>query len=294
MLRQICIVFNPISGNGGSKKRAQSLSQKLEAAGHRVILRPSQKQYPNEGLGKILEDTDLLIVAGGDGTLLPFLEPASKLDIPLCMYPTGNQSLFAQYFKIPAHEEKFIESIVNPRIEEHYYGVVNQQAFFCMASVGLDAAIVKEVSKNRNGPIGNLGYVVPTIKALCLSSPAPITLRADGEILIDEQPGYLIVANTPSYALGLKLVPQACSDDKMLHATFYSTTSNFKTLWFFFRALLRFNLSSNKNVKSLQATHFEITSRSTEVPVQADGDLFGTLPVSLEKSLRPIKVLVPA
>jgi len=293
MLRQICIVFNPISGKGGSKKRAHSLSQKLETAGHRVTLRPSQRHYPTEAIGQILKDTDLLIVAGGDGTLLPFLEPASRLDVPLCMYPTGNQSLFAQYFKISPNEDEFIRSINNPKLEEHYFSVINQQAFFCMASVGLDAAIVEEVSKTRNGPIGNLGYVLPTIKALWSSTPDSITLRADGETLIDEQHGYLIVANTPSYALGLKLVPQACSNDKTLHATFYSTTSNFKILWFFCKALLRFNPGSDKNVKSFKATQFEITSGATDVPVQADGDLFGTLPVSIEKSLRPIKVLVP-
>jgi len=293
MIRKICIVFNPISGKGKSSVQAELLKRELASAGCTVNLQPSAKSYAEGVLESLLNDIELLVIVGGDGTLLPFLSLASDLKVPVYMYPTGNQSLFARHFGMKRDLSRLILAIKKPKIEPHQYATLNDHNFFCMASVGLDAEIVKEVSKDRVAPVGNLGYVLPTLRSLLKSKPPTLSIEHDGQLLLEKVKGYLIIANTPQYALDLNLLRAASSQQAKIEAMFLAVSSSAELILMFAKALVGIDLSKSSKCFRFSEQSYKVWSEQDNTAVQADGDFLGELPIEIKRADNPLLVLLP-
>ena len=70
MIQKIAIVFNPISGRGKSGIESQGIQDLLHWAGYDAHLHQSSASYVENELEAWISGVDLLVVAGGDGTLI--------------------------------------------------------------------------------------------------------------------------------------------------------------------------------------------------------------------------------
>jgi len=76
------LLHNPSAGTGAHS--AESLSKAVSKAGYSVTYCPTK-----EGLYKdaLKQDTDLLVIAGGDGTIAKIIRRMRDTDIPLAILP---------------------------------------------------------------------------------------------------------------------------------------------------------------------------------------------------------------
>ena len=74
-----CILYNPLSGNGGAKERAEALKNKFgESVGNAINM--TEIEDYSEVLSKYGKD-DVIVICGGDGTLNRFANDTADLDI---------------------------------------------------------------------------------------------------------------------------------------------------------------------------------------------------------------------
>ena len=286
---RVLIFYNPISGRGRAKRSAENLTVALTLAGrHVTCVEPRALDAPG-GVSAAIQKHDAVIVVGGDGTLRSLLRALAANQRPFYFVPCGNESLFAREFGMRAEPQAVIAALAEGKISPRHYGLAGEEPFFHMATVGFDADVVADIARRRTGPLGHHGYVIPTIGALLRHRPPTLSLSADDQPVLSNQPGFLIIANTSAYALRLRFAPGASHESPLLSAYFYPLQNSRQFLYLCLRA--RLGGKSGPPCKThWTASEFRVTVKENTAAVQADGDLVGTTPITISNA--PDKVLV--
>ena len=290
--RRVTVVFNPASGAGRGRRLADRAALRLSDAGHTPTVIESARVYSSDHAEQIFDETELVVVCGGDGTLRGLLEPLSQTATPVYMLPTGNESLFARAFSMSRCTSEMCQAIDGWHVARHYFGRVNGQPFFTMASIGLDSEVVHMLHEDRTGPIGHHGYVMPTVRALFRHRVPILSVSVDGKPAVVRTKGYFIASNTREYALRIHFVPEASSEAPRLYARFLPCRSTLG--WFQWIIRARCGLIGNAtSAPLLEGEEFSVSvDGGPAVYVQADGDPAGGTPATISSSGEFISVLV--
>ena len=117
------------------------------------------------------EQVDLVVCAGGDGTVRIVADGLAKSGIPMGIVPAGTGNLLARNLHLPMEESAAVEvafgghtreidliaMVVDDREAEH---------FAVMAGIGVDAVIMDETDDELKATIGSIAYFVAAAKAL--------------------------------------------------------------------------------------------------------------------------------
>lgn len=267
-LRNIGILYNPISGRGESLATAHELHALLQKEGYISQIIQSQPKTRASLLFEPLERLDALVALGGDGTLLGLLDTLLDLQLPIYLMPFGNECLFSKEFGMSKNPEKVLEAIKANTVLENDVAIANGERFFTMLSIGFDSEVVHKVSKIRTGPINKMYYLRAILKCIFAHVPPEITLSIDSEKIIDKKKGFLNIANTKQYALGILFNPKADAQSRSLTATFIPYNTSLSFLWQTFCFFLK---KGSDSFELPKGQSFEI-SLTNKYPIQVDGD----------------------
>jgi diacylglycerol kinase (ATP) len=305
--KKILIFYNPISGRGQSKSVAADFAEKLKGKNYPILLMES-KRSSDEYLQILSEITDssLIIVVGGDGTLLNMLPLLATSKVPVFMIPSGNESLFAQIYGMNKSFAQLSNALENGEVLQQYYGLISTTTpnnkttstvpFYIMASMGLDSLTVRNIGK-RSTPINDFTYIKYGLKALLTLHHPLVSITVDGSTILEKEQGYFIVANSASYAHNLQLVPQASPSERRLDLGFLPNANILhelkKSYW-----MARYQ-SAKLPMQYYSGEKIEITLHSPDYPLQVDGEYFGLKEISAGSKVTfslaetPINVLCP-
>ena len=215
----VLVIFNPISGAG----RARGIADQLAVSGGRrgldLELLPTRPGFQTESwLAGPLQGRDALVVVGGDGAVRLVAPEAARAGVPLLHCPAGNENLFAREFGMQADPEMVTDTLVGGevrRVDLIRVAVEGRpdEIGVLMASFGLDAEVVHDLSATRTGSVNNWSYVGPTLRKWWGFDPVEISARVDGETVARDVTGLLVVANSRQYAARLDPAPEARMDD---------------------------------------------------------------------------------
>ena len=285
------ILYNPISGAGMGERNSIAIKDTLENLGITAELRQTKREYPNGEIKKFLDSVDVLLVAGGDGTLMGLIPELKDHKTPVYLIPSGNESLFARSFGMSTRPEDIVAAIRQAKVNSHYYGICDERPFFLMGSVGFDSKVIDRIDRTRTSSIGHIGYVIPVIEQLLSYQPPKITLEVDGKVVVDDTPGFLIIANRPEYALGLDLVPEAESQVPELTARFFPNHQPLELVIWLLNKALGYGIPTN-NCSLFTGNSFTISvSNPDQFPIQFDGEAGGITPVTITSSTSQVRVL---
>ena len=270
--KKIVIVYNPISGQGKSKENSLRLHKYLSLNGIKSKLIKTEKKSSNIWLAPLINSETVLIVVGGDGTVSSICNVVAMKRAILYHLPSGKENLFAKEFGMRNDLQFIKNSLLKPNIKEIDIGICNDFIpMILMCSIGLDSKIVYEVSKNRTKTSSNWTYISAFFRSLKYQwFNKGISVEIDGKSFINNQRGWLIVANCSHYGACINPVPEADLYDGFLDVAFYPGISIFSELiWF-----LKCRLANNKRLKGSiysRGKKIRITSKSNFV-WQVDGD----------------------
>lgn len=152
---------------------------------------------------------DLVVTAGGDGTLNETIAGLMRLDRPplLGYLPQGSTNDFAASLHISGKPDIAAEAIVRNRPQVLDVGTWNERAFIYVASFGAftrSSYTAPQASKNA---LGHFAYILEGMKDLDTLRPYRVKITADGEVLDGE---YLFGAVCNSTSIGglMKLDPE--------------------------------------------------------------------------------------
>ena len=181
--RRCAVIFNPVKVSDGFR---EALSSRLAAARWtEPIWLPTAEDDPGRSMAAtaVEEQVDLVVAAGGDGTVRVVADGLANSGIPMGIVPSGTANLLARNLGIPMGEADAIDVVLSGRArtidlikisvdggEGEHYAV--------MAGMGIDAMIMDETRPELKDKIGTAAYFVAAARALG-RLPVPMRIKVD-------------------------------------------------------------------------------------------------------------------
>ena len=222
----------------------------------------------------VREGEELVIAAGGDGTLNAVIEGLAGSQTALGVFPTGTMNVFAREMGIPYDKlENAMEVIDGGHIEEVDLFAMNGAPFVQMAGVGFDAQVIEETTWESKKRLGPFAYLLAASKVLRSKPPQLTVTCSDGRVL---QGVAMLVGNCSLYGGQFPLFKNASNTDNLLDAVVFKE-AGYQLVKDSLKGLVKGGIDLHSHwdsVEYIQAAGLKVTSKE-DVPVEIDGELWG-------------------
>jgi diacylglycerol kinase family enzyme len=178
--RHIGVVFNPATSPDDAPARKRELLAALQTAEVEVLWLETTEQDAGQGLTRqaLKEGVDLVLAAGGDGTVMACVTALAGSGVPLAVLPLGTGNLLAGYLDLPEDLDGALDVALHGEHRELDVGALDggSDRFVLMAGLGFDAAMLRNTdpgSQPRPATGGPAGAA-----ALWVSASGDVALRA--------------------------------------------------------------------------------------------------------------------
>jgi diacylglycerol kinase (ATP) len=271
------LIVNPAAG----KRHAQEgdlaeCVRLLTASGFEIDRRETGPDGPTSGeLAKtaIAEGFRVVLVAGGDGTVAPAAIALLDTGVTLGILPFGSYMNIAHGLGIPLAPIDAARVIARRKVIRADVGEVAGKVFFECCGIGLDA---DAFGAARLAERGRWGPAFRRVMRWATANSHRVEITVDGKTERHRVLQILIV-NSPYYGWALPIVPNANMTDGQLDVAIFPRKGRLDLLrWM---ATIWHTGRPGKPPRLLRGKVIEISS-SEAVPVHADGQIAGRLPVT--------------
>ena len=174
----------------------------------------------------IAQGADLVIAAGGDGTVRAVAEGLRDSGVAMALLPSGTGNLLARNLDIgfgsldeAIHTafhgvDRTIDLGLAAIVREN--GDCEEHVFLVMAGLGLDAKMIANTNSKLKKAVGWLAYVDAGIRSLPEIKPVKLRLSVDNEPERAVNVHTIIIGNCGKLPGGILLIPDAKPDDGVL------------------------------------------------------------------------------
>lgn len=249
---------------------------------------------PGDGLARqaAKEGADIVIVAGGDGTIHAVANGLIESTSTLGIIALGTMNNLAHSLGIPDTIEAACAIIARGETKLIDIGKINDHVFLEVAGIGLEALLfpAAEEIKSR-GWLSTIHGAIRGLFSLLSYQPKRLKILFDGRRWRPYKALQVTVCNSAYYGAHFQLVPNALMDDGLLDVVIFK---NFSKLEYLQHAV---SISQGKRAFQPKITHRKAKSLyvSAEEPVSyhADGIPHGCTPVTITIVQGALRVRVP-
>jgi diacylglycerol kinase (ATP) len=238
---------------------------------------------------------DLIIAAGGDGTINEVAEGMIRSQVPLAILPGGTANVLAMEMKMGKHLDRAAERFSGMQPRRISVGQVTcdsgrvQRHFLLMAGIGLDAHIVYTVSGALKSRTGKLAYWVAGWKSLGRKLPQ-IQVEMDGG---KRTCSFALLSKVRNYGGDFEIARSVCLFDDRFEAVLFEGQSSIRYVKYLAGvALRRLDGMRGVTIARLDGARFSSPS-DPRVYVQIDGEYAGRLPAEIRIVPDALTLLVP-
>lgn len=216
MRKRARIIYNPTSGKELFKRTLPDVLIKLEKAGFETSAYATEKigDATTEAKRCLTQDYDVLIAAGGDGTLNEVINGIaehpnrSKIGI----IPMGTVNDFGRALHLPNDIMSAIDVIIEGHSTRVDIGKMNSRYFINLAAGGQLTQVSYETPSRLKSIVGPFAYYIKGFEMLPQMKAVDLRIEYDDEVFQGEALLFLL-GLTNSMAGFEKLVPDAKLDD---------------------------------------------------------------------------------
>jgi diacylglycerol kinase family enzyme len=240
-----------------------------------LVLLPTTPDDAGTGLARqaLEAGADLVIAAGGDGTVRACAEVVAGTDVPLAIVPCGCANLTALALRIPARLDAAIQVAFAGQDRRIDLATADGELFTAMAGIGLDAAVVGATPRAAKRLAGWPAYAAAATGQL-LRPPSRFTIRLDDGEPFTRIARSVTVGNSGLLPGGFRIMPDARLDDGMLDVVILAPAGLLGWASVGLRVVAR-SRHDDAKLERHTARRAEITA-GTDLPRQADGEMIGT------------------
>ena len=218
--RRCAVIYNPTKV---SDKFRDLLEEKLHRNGWTDTLwLETSVEDPGRAMTKqaVAAQVDLVIGAGGDGTIRYVADGLAHTGIPLGLVPAGTGNLLARNLDVPLEEVDAIEVALDGQVRPVDLVEITvddrpPEHFAVMAGIGVDAMMMDETDEDLKEKVGSAAYFVAAAKALG-RLPVRMTVQLDGNRPVRRNAMVCVIGNVGTLRGNLTLIPGARPDDGLL------------------------------------------------------------------------------
>ncbi len=288
--RKILVIFNPTAG-ARRRARLDRVLAGMRALGAEVTLHETTARGDAERTAREAphDRFDVIVAAGGDGTINEVINGLAGRHMPLGIIPLGTANVLAAELDLPQDIDGLARTIALGRTSPVNLGEVNGRRFVMMAGVGFDAHVVASVDTGMKRLIGKLAYVWETLRGFFR-----FNFRAY-RVIVDGTPydvGSAVFANGHYYGGRFVRAKDARLGDPRLHVCLFKSVGALSALRYAAWMMLG-RLDKLPDYEVVPATSIIVEGASGE-PVQGDGDIVTHLPLDARVAADRLDMLVPA
>lgn len=291
------IIYNPAAARLVRLRQIVARLERRRGYGATMWI-PTADAGPADSLVQLAAENgcNVVIAAGGDGTVRAVGAALAAHDLPFGIVPIGTANLLARNLGLPLRRlDRAVETAfsaagrrldlgtVNYTLED---GSVHSKPYFVMAGFGVDADMVSDTNPRLKARFGWVAYVAPILRSLWRESADTVTYSLDGAASVIATAHSFIVGNGGTITAGIRLLPLARLDDGLLDVLVLRSTLGSDR-----RAILRWLTPYTAPFlrgRPIESAAYRYTS-AREVTVtlqrptvmQADGDLLGRVTSAL-------------
>ena len=294
-LTSVKIIISAGAGPGDNTKAAELLVGIFKEAQIDIDISLAQTGAEVIDLARAAarEPYDVIVAAGGDGTVNTVAAAAIDSDKILGVLPLGTLNHFAKDVGIPTDLQQAARTIIAGHAIQVDVAEVNDRIFLNNSSLGLYPMIVREREKHqRLGFRKWPAFVWATIQALRRNPFLDVQLRVKDELL-DRTTPFVFVGNN-EYAMDLFNIGARHRLDKG-ELSIYIThgTSRLKLIALALRAVVG-RLRNDKDFLALRSDEVRIHTARKRVRVAFDGEIeVMQAPLHYRVRSRALRVIVP-
>jgi diacylglycerol kinase (ATP) len=291
--KSAAVVFNPVSGASSGRvaaDRRRIIRAVLVAHKIRTLWYETSKDDTGHGCAQdaINRGVEVLLVSGGDGTVMACASSLIGTSVPLAIIPTGTANVIAARLRIPDSMVNAIEVALRGNLRSIDLGTSASDHTFFTTSIGFGAAVMRDAIPGLKARVGFLAYVFAAVEHV-LDPPANFRIIIDGQPPIAEKANAILVGNLGQLMTNPEIL-QLTLDDGLLEVGILRILPLSDWLHLGMPVFLS---SRRKPLYWYQARHVLIDCDRPQ-PIEKDGDWMGSSS-SLEVQVLPrsLKVCVP-
>lgn len=293
------MIFNPRAGKvirtgGALIERAGRI---LTQQGHNLTVAPTTGPLVAGTLARqhIEQGADLIVVAGGDGTINEAAEGMLGTKVPLAILPGGTANVLAMELKLGGKLERVAERLGELRPRRISVGHVTcdggklSRHFLLMAGMGLDAHVVYNINAGLKAKAGKFAYWVAGWSLLGRKLP-----EFDVEIAGQKRRcSFALLSKVRNYGGDFEIARNVTLlDDQFEVVLFEGPTSTGYVKYFAGMALNK--LEGMRGVTVLRADRVAVSKPADlSAYLQVDGEYVGHLPAEFTIVRDALTVLMP-
>ncbi|SEA47743.1 diacylglycerol/lipid kinase family protein [Leifsonia sp. 21MFCrub1.1] len=222
--RTAAIVVNPVKVDAPALREALAAAEKRWGWAETLWLETTEDDpgtgQAREALGR---GVDVVIAAGGDGTVRTVAETLQGTGVPLALLPSGTGNLLARNLDLTLDDvENALDSALDGDDRSIDVGVaelrngdepIRRHSYLVMAGVGIDARMIAATDDDLKARHGWLAYVKAMGKVLRDKNELRIRYRLDGAGVHSARAHTVLIGNCGSLPANILLLPDAAVDD---------------------------------------------------------------------------------
>jgi len=301
MSHKTLLIYNPTAGPWDMSRTLKRLAEYMQQCSWNMDL--VQTEQPGDATHyaqrAVEEGVDVVLVAGGDGTINEAANGLAGTSTALGIIPVGTGNILAHQLHMPIlslaaplYVRDVGEALCESRVQRVDAGVINERYFVCWAGLGLDAEIAAYME-----PRPRIAKRLRTLPYIIAGFSVAAEFRGVRSRIVIEGRTFrtralmALASNIQLYAAFFNIAPRARMDDGLLDIFV------FKGLGFSYilRHLMHlFSGRYQRDPKVMHALARTMTVRTTPtVAVQLDGDPYGDTPATIGIEPGNLLLLVP-
>lgn len=277
--KRVAVIVNPIKVGDidDFKQRVRSVAERCGWSEPLWFETTIEDPGHGQTADALAADVDLIVAAGGDGTVRAVCEEAARTGIAIGVLPHGTGNLLARNLGIPINTRDALDVVFEGQdkaIDLATFSTDSEvdTSFLVMAGLGMDAAIMTGVNDELKAKVGWLAYFVSGVKAARFPAMKVQIAVDDGEFK-KFRARTVVVGNVGFLQGGIPLLPDAQIDDGLLDVVVIAPKRFIGWLAIVARVITR-RKRTNEKLDRLTGRKVVIKAEK-DVPMQLDGDPVG-------------------
>lgn len=293
---QAFVIMNPVAGRTTADTLRAAFEQHLanENWTYDLYETTGDEDIPSIVREAVSRGVDVVIAAGGDGTLSAVANGLIHTATPMGIIPAGTANVLAQELGIPLDSEEACRLVTGEHVTTCIDAVqIGDQYFILHVGIGIESLMIRDTPRAAKRRFGRAAYLWTALRWLIGYQPRRFTILADGK-RIRPRAAQVLIANggtlgTPPLRWGPDIAP----DDGRIDICIISARTvadYFRVAWH----ILRGKRGGSHKVRYIGATQSITVSSDAPLPVQGDGEIIGETPVQIKVVPNAVHVVVPA
>ena len=270
---RILVIRNPGSGKIKKDSAIPAILGKIRNHFKSVsLINSSSPSHGYEIAKRGLEDFDIIVAFGGDGTINSVASALINTDKILGIIPGGSGNGLARNLKIPLSQKEAADVLIKGNDVYLDAGKINDNYFFNVAGIGLDAYISKKFNRKSKSR-GIFPYVYYAFEGYFKFPSFKVRVKL-GNKEFSDRVMVITLANFRQYGGNAIIAPFASPFDKLLDMCMVRRFNLFTESSIILRVFTG-KIYKSSYYRSFRFKEVEIKSLEGKVPFHFDGECGG-------------------